>query len=253
MCSECLQCVSVCQAKAIDHTQKAEHLDIKVGSVVLAPGFDGFDARLKGEYGYGRMPNVVTSLEFERILSASGPYQVRSSGLRTVVILSRSPGSSAWVRAIRAVERTIAPLCAVCMLPRKLSSPGNMKTLSSLPFSTMISGPLVKASKDINESAKEKFGVRYINSIPSMVKELQKSHNLLLEYTDDSGKKVQEEFDMVVLSIGLVPSKGTKELQKESESRSTGSGSALPMNFTQCYFAARYLCGRRLYSSYRYT
>jgi heterodisulfide reductase subunit A len=65
------------------------------------------------------------------------------------------------------------------------------------------------------ESAKEKFGVRYVNSIPSTVKELQKSHNLLLDYTDDSGKKVQEEFDMVVLSVGLVPAAGTKELAQK--------------------------------------
>ena len=62
------------------------------------------------------------------------------------------------------------------------------------------------------ESAKEKFGVRYINSLPSTVKELQKSHNLLLEYTTEEGQKVQEEFEMVVLSVGLGPSAGTREL-----------------------------------------
>jgi len=65
------------------------------------------------------------------------------------------------------------------------------------------------------ESAKDKFGVRYVNSIPSMVKELQKSHNLLLDYIDNNGKKVQEEFDMVVLSVGLVPSAGTKQLAEK--------------------------------------
>jgi heterodisulfide reductase subunit A-like polyferredoxin len=61
-------------------------------------------------------------------------------------------------------------------------------------------------------SAKDRFGVRYVNSIPSTVKELQKTHNLLLDYADDTGKKVREEFDLVVLSVGMVPSSGTKEL-----------------------------------------
>ena len=72
LCSECLQCVAACQANAVMHDMKEEVVEIPVGSVVLAPGFDPFDAAIKGEYGHGRMANVVTSLEFERILSASG-------------------------------------------------------------------------------------------------------------------------------------------------------------------------------------
>ncbi len=75
ICSECYQCVKVCLAKAIDHTMTGQDLTLEVGAVVACPGFEIFDARLKEEYGYGRYPNVVTSIEYERILSAAGPFE----------------------------------------------------------------------------------------------------------------------------------------------------------------------------------
>ncbi|RLE14636.1 4Fe-4S ferredoxin, partial [Candidatus Aerophobetes bacterium] len=75
ICSECLECVRTCKAEAIFHEMVEEKVEVNVGSIILALGFDEFNPRLKGEYGYGRFPNVVSSIEFERILSASGPYQ----------------------------------------------------------------------------------------------------------------------------------------------------------------------------------
>ena len=69
-------CVAECQAKAINHEMIAEeNVDFNIGAVILAPGLDKYDPKVRGELGYGRWPNVVTSLQFERILSASGPYQ----------------------------------------------------------------------------------------------------------------------------------------------------------------------------------
>ena len=73
-CIGCGTCDEICKAHAIQYEQKDSEATLKVGSIILAPGFEPFDARLKSEYGYGRFPNVVTSIEFERILSASGPY-----------------------------------------------------------------------------------------------------------------------------------------------------------------------------------
>ncbi|RLI18387.1 heterodisulfide reductase, partial [Candidatus Bathyarchaeota archaeon] len=73
-CIGCGTCKEVCKANAINYEEQDSIVTLKVGSIILAPGFESFDARLKSEYGYGRYPNVVTSIEFERILSASGPY-----------------------------------------------------------------------------------------------------------------------------------------------------------------------------------
>ena len=73
ICSECHLCVRVCKAGAIDHQQAVREEEIEVGSVILAPGYSLYDPELSPELGYGRYRNVVTSMEFERMLSASGP------------------------------------------------------------------------------------------------------------------------------------------------------------------------------------
>ena len=212
LCSECLQCVSACQAQAVDHTQKAEHLEFAVGSVVLAPGFDPFDASLKGEYGYGRMPNVVTSLEFERILSASGPFQGQikrpSDG--------KHPVKVAWIQCVGSRDVSCgrdycSSVCCMYATKEAIIAKEHESTIQPTIFYNDIRA-FGKGFERYYESARNRFGVRYINSIPSTVKELQKSHNLLLEFVDESGQKVQEEFDMVVLSVGMVPSAGTREL-----------------------------------------
>jgi heterodisulfide reductase subunit A len=73
---KCVQrCLEVCPANAIDFSQEDVEFEVNVGAIILSPGYEKFDPTIKGEYGYGRFPNVVTSLEFERILSASGPYE----------------------------------------------------------------------------------------------------------------------------------------------------------------------------------
>jgi heterodisulfide reductase subunit A-like polyferredoxin len=75
ICSECMQCVAACEAKAIDHSMTVSEDELSVGAVVLSAGFKEYKPTGEFGYGYGRYPNVVTSLEFERILSASGPYE----------------------------------------------------------------------------------------------------------------------------------------------------------------------------------
>ena len=72
-CCECMECVSVCEANAIDHTMKEEIEEIKVGSIILATGYDVLDPEPIKQFGYGTYPNVYTSLEFERISNATGP------------------------------------------------------------------------------------------------------------------------------------------------------------------------------------
>jgi heterodisulfide reductase subunit A len=73
ICSECMECVRVCEPNAIDHTMKPEEIEVKVGSIILATGFDTFDPSRIKQYGYGKYPNVFTSLEFERLSNATGP------------------------------------------------------------------------------------------------------------------------------------------------------------------------------------
>ncbi len=72
-CSECMECVRTCERQAIDHTMEAEELELKVGSIVLATGFDIMDPSPLKQYGYGRFPEVYTGIEFERLNNAVGP------------------------------------------------------------------------------------------------------------------------------------------------------------------------------------
>jgi heterodisulfide reductase subunit A len=73
ICSECMECVKVCEPNAIDHAMKTEEIEVKVGSIILATGYDTFDPSRIKQYGYGTYPNVFTSLEFERLSNATGP------------------------------------------------------------------------------------------------------------------------------------------------------------------------------------
>jgi heterodisulfide reductase subunit A-like polyferredoxin len=212
LCSECLQCVAVCQAKAVDHDMKAEEVELQVGSLILAPGFDPFDARLKGEYGYGRMPNVLTSTEFERILSASGPFQgqvMRPSD-------GRHPVKIAWIQCVGSRDTICdrdycSSVCCMYATKEAIIAREHESAIQPTIFYNDLRA-FGKGFERYYESAKNKFGIRYVKSIPSGVKELQQSKNLLLDYIDEDGQKVTEEFDMVVLSVGLQPAAGSREL-----------------------------------------
>jgi len=212
ICSECYQCVVACQAKAIDHLMKDEVLDLNVGSLVLAPGFEPFDAAIKPEYGWERMPNVVTSLEFERILSASGPFQgqiLRPSD-------GKHPVKVAWIQCVGSRDETCgrdycSSVCCMYATKEAIIAREHAAEIEPTIFFNDIRAH-GKGFERYYESAKNKFGVRYIKSIVSGIKELQQSKNLLMEYGTEDGRKLQEEFDMVVLSIGLVPSSSTRAL-----------------------------------------
>jgi len=212
LCSECLQCVAVCQAKAIDHDMKEEEVELQVGSVVLAPGFEPFDAKIKSEYGYGRMANVLTSLDFERVLSASGPFQGQVLRLSD----GRHPVKVAWIQCVGSRDQTCgrdycSSVCCMYATKEAIIAREHESTVQPTIFYNDIRA-FGKGFERYYESAKSKFGVRYVKGIPSGVKELQQSQNLLIEYTGEDGRKIQEEFDMVVLSIGLQPSASTREL-----------------------------------------
>ena len=212
LCCECYQCVAACQAKAIDHGMKDEVLEFEVGSLVLATGFEPFDAAIKGEYGYGRMPNVVSSVQFERILSASGPFQgqvLRPSD-------AKHPMKVAWIQCVGSRDETCgrdycSSVCCMYATKQAIIAREHDSAIRPTLFYNDIRA-FGKGFERYYESAKDKFGVRYVRGIISTVKELQQSKNLLLEYIGEDGQKVQEEFDMVVLSVGLVPSSSTQEL-----------------------------------------
>jgi len=208
-CSECMECVRVCQAKAIDHNMKPREETIEVGSVVLAPGFDEVDPTSYYQYGWGRFPNVVTSIQFERILSASGPY----SGVLQRPGDGRHPKKIAFIQCVGSRDRT-NPYCSsvCCMYATKEAVIAREHSREVEP--TIFYIDLRSYGKDFEryiKRAKEEYGVRYVRSRISSVEEL-KDGSLQVLYEDERGELKSEVFDLVVLSVGLAPPKSAEEL-----------------------------------------
>ncbi len=167
---------------------KEETVELAVGSVVLTPGFKPFNAAIKSEYGYSRMPNVVTSTEFERILSASGPFQgqvIRPSD-------GNHPVKIGWIQSVGSPDESCgrdycSSVCCMYATKEAIIAREHEKAIQPTIFYNDLRA-FGKGFERYYESAKSKFGIRYVRGIPSGVKELQQSKNLLLEYTGDDGQ-----------------------------------------------------------------
>lgn len=213
---KCKACEKFCLTGAINYEQKDETVELHVGSIIVAPGFKPYDPNfIEGDYGYNRMPNVVTSLEFERILSASGPFQgqvLRPSD-------GKHPVRIAWIQCVGSRKPEIckdycSSVCCMYATKQAIIAREHDSRIQPTIFYMDIRA-FGKGFERYYQSAKEKFGVRYVKNMPTpMVRELANG-NLVLEYTDDNGKKNYEEFDMLVLSVGLEPSANTKSLAEK--------------------------------------
>ncbi|MEW6417832.1 MAG: CoB--CoM heterodisulfide reductase iron-sulfur subunit A family protein [Nitrospirota bacterium] len=211
---KCGVCKKVCARDAIDFNQQEKIIELKVGSIILSPGYDKFDAKIRGEYGYGRYKNVVTSLQFERILSSSGPFRGHLQRLSD----GEEPKRIAWIQCVgsRDPNKGNAYCSAVCCtyavkqaIIAKEHIPGKLDaTIFYMDMRTF-----GKGFEEYYNRAKDVYGVRFIRTRVAEVKEIGETKNLILRYEIEDGNKVkEEEFDMVVLSVGLIPKGGTKEL-----------------------------------------
>ena len=210
ICSECQQCVFVCEAGAINHKMTPEITDLDVGAVIIATGFEPFDAKGKPEYGWERYANVLTAPEFERELSASGPF----SGKMTRLSDLGKPKRIAWIQCVGSRDQLCGKeYCSsvCCMYATKQAICAREEGSEATIFYNDIRA-FGKGFDKYYDRAKNELGVRYIKSIVSSVKQLYQSKDLLIKYIDEQNKPREEQFDMIVLSVGLVPSRSTKEL-----------------------------------------
>ncbi len=212
ICSECYQCVEACVAGAIDHEMFEEEETVEVGAIIAAPGTELFNASLRGEYGFGIYDNVVTSIQFERILSASGPY----FGHVQRISDGKEPKKVAFIqcvgsRDVNCGNSWCSSVCCMYATKEAIIGKEHAKKMEPTIFYIDIRAYGKDFDRFVNR-AKDEYGIRYIRSMPSSIKELQQSKNLLLTYVKEDGTLIEEEFDMVVLSVGLAPPKEAREL-----------------------------------------
>ncbi|MCL5023259.1 MAG: FAD-dependent oxidoreductase [Nitrospirae bacterium] len=210
----CRLCEKVCKAKAINYEDKGREIELNVGSIILSPGLDRYDARLRGELGLGRWKNVITSVQFERILSASGPYK----GVVQRPSDEKHPVKVAWIQCIGSRDPHNAnPWCSsvCCMYATKQAIIAREHDIRIEP--TIFYMEMRAFGKDFDkyvERAKGEYHVRYQRAMISAVREDPATGDLLLRYAAEDGTLVDETFDMVVLSIGLQPHKDAEEFAK---------------------------------------
>jgi len=213
VCCECFQCVEACKADAIDHTMTDKWLDIDVGSVILAPGYETFDPSKYTQYRYGKSQNVITAIEFERILSASGPFEghlIRPSD-------KKEPKKIAWIQCVgsRNIHVGDKGYCSsvCCMYAIKeaiIAKEHSSNNLDCAIFYMDIRAYGKDFERYYNRSVEE--GVRFIRSRIPTVEEIPGTEDLEVTYTDESGKVIDEQFDLIVLSVGMEISKETTAL-----------------------------------------
>lgn len=202
---KCGVCVDVCPTGAINHDMKTEFVDINVGAIILAPGFKPFSPAGIDYYGYDNIPDVVTSLEYERMLSASGP----SMGHLKKESDGKEPNKVAWIQCVGSRNTNCADngYCSsvCCMYAIKQA----VMTQNHLPqgesdqtiFYMDIRTP-GKEYERYYETSREK-GVKYVKARPHTLLKGPDGSGVTMVWVDDKGVTHDDFFDMVVLSIGL--------------------------------------------------
>jgi len=215
-CIGCGLCEKMCLAKAIRYDDKVRNTTLTVGSVILSAGSQGFDPSGLDYLGYGKYPNVVTSQEFERILSASGPY----FGHLMRPLDREEPKSIAWLQCVgsRDTNRCGNGYCSsvCCMYAVKESMIAKEHAHGELDCA-IFNMDIRTFGKDYEKyylRARDKEGVRFVTARVHTITEVPETGDLILEYADKSGAMKRETFNMVVLSVGLQIQPGTVELAK---------------------------------------
>ena len=210
----CGKCLEACQADAIDHSMEDKTVEIEVGSVILVPGFDAFQPEQLFYYGYGKFPNVLTSLEFERILSASGPlggHLVRPSD-------HKEPKKIAWIQCVGSRNCKLehgycSSVCCMYAIKEAVIAKEHAPYDLDAAIFFMDMRTYGKEFEKYYDRARLEQGVRFVRSrIYEVTEAADGSGNLVIRYSNEDGTISNEEFDLVVLSIGLEPSRDMIDL-----------------------------------------
>jgi len=211
-CTRCGECVKVCSPEAIDLDMAEQRHTLAAGAVILGLGFEPFKAELKGEYGFGRYDNVLSSIQYERMLSFSSP----SLGMPTRRSDGRIPKRIAFIQCVGSRDPSCGQAhcssicCMYAMKQAMITKERNPEAEIALFY--MDIRPMGKDYERYYEKAKGEYGIDFRRSTVSAVKQLQQTRGLLVTYVAEGGSFREEQFDLIVLSVGFTVSDEVKEL-----------------------------------------
>ncbi|ACX72572.1 4Fe-4S ferredoxin iron-sulfur binding domain protein [Methanocaldococcus vulcanius M7] len=214
-CIDCGLCAKVCGPNAIDYDQKPEFIDVEVGTIICAIGYDPFDPTVREEYGYGVYDNVITALELERMINASGPTGGK------VIRLSdgKKPKRIAFIQCVgsrdaKVGNRYCSNVC--CMYAMKNSQLIKEKAPETdIDIYYMDIRAFSKGYEEFYERSSKQYGITFIRGRPAEILEDPKTKNLIIRAEDTLlGEIIEKEYDLVVLSVGMIPTKSADQIQR---------------------------------------
>ena len=213
-CSRCMACVEACQAGAVIHEMIAEEIVVEVGAVILAPGVEPVDPTCRPEFGFGQFTNVVTSVQVERMLSASGP----TGGHLRRPSDGASPRRVAWIqcvgsRDLAAGEPYCSSVCCMYAVKQALVAVEHDPNLEATIFYQDLRA-FGKGFEGFVRRAQATGRITFRAGSVAAVKEKPGSKDLVLRVLTEEGKPAEEVYDLVVLSVGLRPSPSGVEVAK---------------------------------------
>ncbi|HID43647.1 MAG TPA: hydrogenase iron-sulfur subunit [Archaeoglobaceae archaeon] len=204
-CIGCGLCESVCEPKAIDFQQKDEIIEVEVGTIIIATGYDIFDVNKIPEYGYKRYQNVINSLEFERLINASGP----TDGKIIRISDGKEPRRIAFIQCVGSRSEKANVYCSgvCCMYSLKHALQIKEKNPEAEVYIFYMDIRAVgKGYEEFYWRAKDN-GIKFVRGRPSRIVEEPRTKNLRLLYEDTlAGKSEEMEFDLVILAPTMIPS-----------------------------------------------
>jgi len=212
VCTRCGECLKVCSPEAINLEEEPRVQKLNVGAIVLGLGFEPFQGEIKGEYGLGRYKNVLSSLQYERMLSFSSPTQ----GIPRRLSDEKQPQKVAFIQCVGSRDpscdqKYCSSICCMYATKQAMISKDRLNDLDVAVFYMDIRA-MGKDYERYYERAKEEYGIRYLRSAISTVRELQQSKNLSITYGLENGELKEEEFDMAVLSVGFTAPQSVRKM-----------------------------------------
>ena len=211
----CKICEKFCPAKAPDFNQKPQEIEVEVGSIIVATGFEEYDPSTNPKYGFGKIKDVITQLQLARILDPAGPTEGKLKRISD----GEKPKKIVMVQCVGSRDPETNPYCSryCCMAA--------MKNAMLIKIEQDPEADITILYKDVRASGKgfeeyylraqERFGIKFVKGELVQIYQQPNSKEIFVEFLDPTGKKEILQADLVVLSTAMVPSKGTKELAEK--------------------------------------